>query len=140
MREITSEQRNRTVSLLKSGKSNRKVAESIGVSRGTVVNVEKFSWPDRERSKGGRPKVLSPADQRYCVRLVTKQGIDNAVNVRKQLRTDYGINVSPHIVRRTLREAGLEAFEKEKKPDISTTNAKNRLEWCLAHRNRTSDD
>lgn len=140
MREITSEQRNRIVSLLKSGKSNRKVAESVGVSLGTVVNVGKSSCPDRERSKGGRPKILSPADQRYCVRLVTKQGMDNAVKVRKQLRNDHGINVSPHTVRRTLREAGLEAFEKEKKPDISTTNAKNRLEWCLAHRDWTSDD
>ncbi|KAG1117221.1 hypothetical protein G6F42_013494 [Rhizopus arrhizus] len=92
MREITSEQRNRIVSLLKSGKSNRKVAQSVGVSLGTVVNVGKSSCPDRERSKGGRPKILSPADQRYCVRLVTKQGMDNAVKVRKQLRNDHGIN------------------------------------------------
>ncbi|KAG1090648.1 hypothetical protein G6F42_019641 [Rhizopus arrhizus] len=118
MRESTSEQRNRIVSLLKSGKSNRKVAESVGVSLGTVVNVGKTSCPDRERSKGGRPKVLSPADQRYyCLRLVTRQGMDNAVKVRKQLRTDYGINASPHTVRRALlkkEEAGLGAFEKKK--------------------------
>lgn len=98
MREITSEQRNRIVSLLKSGKSNRKVAESVGVSLGTVFNVGKSSCPDRERSKGGRPKVLSPADQRYCVRLATKQGMDNAVKVRKQLRTEINAEYSMILV------------------------------------------
>ncbi len=39
MRGITSEQRNRIVSLLQSGESVRKVAEHIGVSVGTVSNV-----------------------------------------------------------------------------------------------------
>lgn len=39
-----------------------------------------------------------------------------------------------------LREACLEAFEKEKKLDISATNAKNRLKWCLVHCDWTLDD
>lgn len=81
--------------------------------------------PERELRKGGRPKLLTEADRRYCVRLVTKRRIDNAVKVKKkQLER----------VRRVLRSKGLGAIEKPKKPALSKKNVKKRFQWYKKYR------
>jgi uncharacterized protein (DUF2267 family) len=91
-------------------------------------------------NKGGRPQALSHADERYCSRQITTGKLDNAVKVKKALKKDLGILVSPDTIRRALRRAGLGAIEKPKKPLLSKTNIRKRLEWCKAHRDWTVDD
>ncbi len=67
-----------------------------------------------KKGKGGRPQVLSNADKRYCVRLVTRNCMDNAVKVRQELKRELSVNASVHTIRRTFRGAGLGAIEKQK--------------------------
>ncbi len=140
MAGITADQRDSVISLLKSGASTREVVKRVGISLGAVSKIGKQNCNNRDKNKGGRRSILSAADKRHCVHLVTKGRLENAVQVQKQLKMDYSIDVSVETIRRALKEAGLGSFEKEKKPALSDTNAKKRLEWCLAHRNWTIDD
>ncbi len=140
MHSITVEQLNRIVSLLQSGQSIRSVAQQTKVSYSTVAKYGRIHCSDRNAGKGGRPKKLSEADKRYCIRQVTKGRIDNAVKVQKQLYKDLGVMVSAQTIRRTFREGGLGSIEKPKKPAISQANAKKRLAWCMAHKDWTIAD
>lgn len=140
MRPLSNEKRNRIISLLEDGKSVREVAEVVNVSKSIVSNIGKISVPNRTMGKSGRPKLLTEADKRYCVRQVTKNRVDNATKVRKLLETDVGVSASVDTVRRALRDSGLGAIEKEKKPMLTKKNAQKRLEWCLSHRDWTLDD
>ncbi len=81
MHSITVEQLNRIVSLLQSGQSIRSVAQQTKVSYSTVAKYGRIHCSDRNAGKGGRPKKLSEADKKYCIRQVTKGRIDNAVKV-----------------------------------------------------------
>ncbi|KAG0895783.1 hypothetical protein G6F33_013609 [Rhizopus arrhizus] len=87
--------------------------------------------------QGGRPKLLSATDERYCVRQVTKNRISSATKVAKELEKDTGREVSVDTVCRALHKAGLGAIEKPKKPLLSAKNIRKRLSWCMAHKDWT---
>lgn len=140
MRPIPKSSYNDATNLLNSGKSVREVARKIGVSSATVCRIKKNLNSELGHNKGGRPAILSAEDKRYCVRLMTKGKVDNAVNVKKMLETDFGIQASPDTVRRALRSSGLGAIEKSKKPAIEPKNARKRLAWCKKYRDWTVDD
>ncbi|KAG2207773.1 hypothetical protein INT46_001964 [Mucor plumbeus] len=58
-------------------------------------------------------------------------GLGNAIQAKEELSHSLKINVSADTVRRTLKNHGLGALPKVKKPDdISNDNAKERLLWC----------
>lgn len=140
MKSITENQREQIIGLLNSGETIREVSRRVKVGVATVSRVGNHYCSARNRQKGGRPAVLTEADKRYCVRQVTKGGVDNAVKVKRALETDLGIQVSASTVRRALRGAGLGAMTKPRKPLISAKNARKRLAWCKAHADWTVDD
>ncbi|KAG0820392.1 hypothetical protein G6F17_012430 [Rhizopus arrhizus] len=88
----------------------------------------------------GRPKVLSAANERYCVRQATKNRVPSAVKVAECLENDIGKKVGVETVRRALRKAGLGAIEKPKKPLLSAKIIRNRLSWYITHKDWTVDD
>ncbi|KAK4517142.1 uncharacterized protein ATC70_000472 [Mucor velutinosus] len=126
--------------MLRSGVSIRKIAEKLSLGKSTIGRARMEHCPGLETSKGGRTRVLSEADKRYCVRKVTKERVLSVVKVTKILKKDFQMKVHPETVRRALRTAGLGAFEKEKKPLLSDANDKKRLAWCKQHKDWTVDD
>lgn len=118
MRPTPQDTVNRALCLLQAGDSIRKVATKTGLSVGKVASISKQKLPDRKPAKNGRPGLLSATNQRFCVRKITKDGLDNAVEVRKQLESDLGISVSADTVRRTLKAAGLVAIAKKAMPKV----------------------
>jgi transposase len=86
MRAISVSQRNRIVSLLKSGETIREVSQKVGLSTATVCRIGKQACSDRKMNKGDRPQALSHANERYCSRQITTGKLDNAVKVKKALR------------------------------------------------------
>ncbi|KAG0863567.1 hypothetical protein G6F15_013252 [Rhizopus arrhizus] len=125
------------ISLLKQGKSVREVEELTDLSKSTVGRLRKTHCTGVMKPNRGRPKVLSAADERYCVRQVTKNRVPSAVKVTECLENDIGKKVGVETVRRALRKAGLGAIEKPKKPLLSAKNIRNRLSWCITHKDWT---
>lgn len=140
MRSIQESQRNKIISMLNSGSTIRQVADQVSVSTATVSRVGKRHCLDREKRKGGRPEVLTGADKRYCVRLVTKGRVDSPAKVKKQLEIDHSKTVSVDTIKRALKGSGLGAIPKPSKPLLNARNVKKRLEWCKAHRHWTLED
>src|SRR6478735_1528816 len=128
------------ISLLQQGKSIREVERVTGLSKSAVGRLQKPHFFGLGKPKGGRPKLLSAADEGYCVRQVTKNRISSATKVAKELEKDTGRKVSVDTVCRALHKAGLSAIEKPKKPLLSAKNIRKRLSWCMAHKDWTIDD
>ncbi|KAG2206354.1 hypothetical protein INT46_002662 [Mucor plumbeus] len=82
MKEISRDQKNCTISLLRDGNSLRFVAQKVDV--------------------GGRPRLIQGADERYVVRKITKDSTKSAKEVSKMLINDAGIRISAQIVQRNL--------------------------------------
>ncbi|KAI8095411.1 hypothetical protein BDF21DRAFT_405822, partial [Thamnidium elegans] len=74
---------NDATNLLNFGEGEREVARKIGISPSTVCRIRKSLKPEHKNSKGGRPASLSAEGKRYCVHLVTKEKVDNAVKMKK---------------------------------------------------------
>ncbi|KAG1136003.1 hypothetical protein G6F38_012370 [Rhizopus arrhizus] len=128
------------ISLLQQGKSVREVERITGLSKSAVGRLQKSHCFGLGKPKGGRPKLLSAADERYCVRQVTKNRISSATKVAKELEKDTERKVSVDTVCRALRKAGLGAIRKPKKPLLSAKNIRKRLSWDMAHKDWTVDD
>lgn len=140
MKQSVSSKNNQIVTLLGTGLSIRKVAQQVGVSHGYVGKIAQTKVPSRIKSKGGRPQLLNPITQRYCVQKVTRGGVDNAVQVQKLLLVEKNIAVSPQTVRRALRGAGLGAIEKKKRCKLSKKHVRLRLNWAKQHQDWTVED
>ncbi|KAG2190301.1 hypothetical protein INT46_011807, partial [Mucor plumbeus] len=110
---------NRNVISFQDGKSLRFVAQQVGVGKSTVERVGKEGCGDRELSKGGRPRLIQDADERYMVRKITKDRVKSAKEVSKTLIGDAGVRTSAQTVRRILHRAGLKAVVKPKRNFIS---------------------
>ena len=130
MKKLQENKKNDVISLLNTGKSVRQVAEILHVSKPIVGKIKKQCCRSLGVSKGGRHKLLSKADERFCVRQATKNAAKNASNILKLLESNVGVNTIPETVRRVLRRGCLGAIIKPKKPVLSPANIKKRLEWC----------
>jgi transposase len=140
MKPISADIRDRALTHIDNGLSDRKIAAGIGVSRFSVRKIRKEHRPDAATAKGGRPHKLSAQNKRYLVRAVTSGRLDTAVAANKLLKTELSINISDDTVRRALVEAGLEASPKEKKPLLSKKNVQARLDFAHRHQHWTIAD
>lgn len=98
MKTVSDAKRNDVISLLNSGHTVSKIARRVDVSQATVRRIGKKACPDREKLKGDRPSKLTTADMRYCVHKITKGGLDNAVQAKKELHRNVHVNGSANTV------------------------------------------
>src|SRR5438128_2094529 len=118
MKPISEKTYNNVVSLLDRGLSACKIATELGVSRATVDRVCVKSRPDIQKSQGGWPTKLKPTDKHRLVHLITSGKADSTTQVARELRDVSNAEVSAETVRRALKEAGLKAATKKKKPRL----------------------
>jgi len=140
MRPISDECNRQIKKCLEDCLSVRKVASLTKVSIGRVQKTRSSMSSLGNFNKRGRPSKLSARQKQYIVRSITKDGNDNAVQVKEALKNDLGIDISERTVRRQLRAAGLVLFVKPKKAMLSERNRKKRLEWAIDHKDWTLDD
>ncbi|KAG1445618.1 hypothetical protein G6F46_011838 [Rhizopus delemar] len=68
MKQVPQETVVQAISLLKQGKLVLEVEGSTGLSKSTVGRLRKTHCFGLDKPKYGRRKILSAADERYCVR------------------------------------------------------------------------
>ncbi|KAG1038053.1 hypothetical protein G6F43_012749 [Rhizopus delemar] len=88
MRAISNDKANNIYSLLRSKKSNSKIAKQVGVSRTTVQKYRSSLKMSGNVNEAGRPSLIS---QRM---------------IQKALKEEFGMSVSDSTVRRVLKKAG----------------------------------
>jgi transposase len=140
MKHISEETHNSIVSLLDTGLSSHKIEAQLGVSHSTVDRVRAKARPGAQKSLGGRPAKLTATDKRRLVHNVTSGKADNAAQLTRELKNATNINVSTDTVRRALKEAGLKAVVKQKKPRLLPRHIRQRLDFALRHQHWTVED
>lgn len=126
--------------LINRGASHREISRSIGVSLGAISKIRKNMQNSPDKNKGGRTKILSPAQERKILIDLRRQKYQTASEIQRSLTRDDHINISTETVRRTLRRAGLRGRAKVKKPLLTKRHQKLRLNFAKTYAHWTSED
>ena len=130
--------------MIEEGFSSREISAKIGCkSHVTILNLKKKyeeSGEVKDKKRSGRPRKLNERDERNIVRCLMTNECSNAVQLKKSLQVNDGIDVSSDTVRRVLRRNGLMARIKRKKPLLSKKHRKKRLEFAKRYKDWTVND
>src|SRR5271163_4526641 len=130
MRPITEVKKQQVIKMLNDGLSERAIVATTGLGKGTVSRIAQSLSPSRAKIKGGRPALLTVRQKTFCIHKITRGHKKNAIQVKYSLEEELGVKASPSTVRRALKEAGLGAIEKPKKPLLSKANRRKRLAFA----------
>jgi transposase len=133
MQKLSSSQIEHIISFLNSGHSARQIAATVHVSHTSINNIRKEHCPDLQKSIGGRPWHLSAADIHYAKQRIQMGKLDNAVEASRTLSNITNRRIRPQTVRRGLKEAGLRAVVKKKKPALKNSHIHDRLQFARDH-------
>ena len=140
MHPISTCKLNSVTSLILEGYSCRDVAKKTGVGKSTVSRIVKKLESNKENINTGRPSKLTPRDRRSIVNQIESGKMDNAVEATKFINSVISSQVSTHTVRRALKEEGMRAVVKDKKPYLKPAHRKTRLSFAHKYRHWTVHD
>lgn len=126
--------------MIDEGLSERQIQAKTGLHRATVGRIRKAHRPGLETSKGGRPKVVPKRLERAIVRSVLSTEAGTAVEAHAAVQEVAGINFSVETTRNILRQGGLRARVKRKKPLLTARHAKARLQFAQKYGSWTVED
>jgi transposase len=133
MKKISKDTENNIISLLDKGLSSCKIAVQLGISHSTVMRECARLQLNAQKKKAGQPAKLTIADKRNIVRNLTSGKADTAVQLAKDLKSSAKIEISPDTVCCALKEAGLKAVTKKKKPCLKPRHIHQHLKFALQH-------
>ena len=137
---ISSEKRTQAIALLDSGISAEAIASQLGMSSKTVRRIRNESRPGITKSKGGRPGKLSEVTKRLVKRSIISGKADTATQVASQLCEGAIAEFNPATIRRALRESGMVARSKAKKPRLLARHKSLRYQFAKKYKDWTVDD
>jgi transposase len=140
MKALSTSQRNNILSLLDSGLSIRNIHARTGHGIGTISRLRSKCRSPLQKSLGGRPSKLSPANTRHAVHLIHTGKAENAAQITKPLADIINQPLSSKTVHRHLKKAGMKAVVKRKRPFLCKRHRKARLDWAIAHQDWTVED
>ena len=128
--------------LKNNGFSHRKIAESVGVSVGSISKTtQRVSETGGllSRPRSGRPRVSTGRDDRQIVMEAKSSPRISVSRLRSKL-PDHLQTLSKRTIRRRLFTAGLKACRPAKKPALSKKNVDDRLSFCKKYKNWSESD
>ena len=129
----TPTRRARIVLLKQLKKTNRNIADQLGISEKTV----EYRWKKYKEGKSlyhnspktGRPRALQGSDYNRFMQAVEEERWEDVTDLLRHAQ----VSISRSTTRRYLREAGWVTRRKVRVPLISEKNAGKRLVWARAH-------
>ncbi|EPQ49996.1 hypothetical protein GLOTRDRAFT_51224, partial [Gloeophyllum trabeum ATCC 11539] len=123
-----------------SGASNSEVAAQIGVTWSTVSKIYRWYQGTTDYCavgiKTGRPCKFTLRDTRFAAWQLANTTTHNVADLKRQHFPD----VSAETICRRMREIGLMARVRHKKPLLTPAHCQKQLERALAHQDWTVDD
>ena len=112
------------------------IAKAVGRSKAAcqrVCECKKSTGYSSQRPRSGRPPKTIPKIDRLIHRQSERNRKLTAVDISGILSEHYGIHLTPRTVRYKLAKFGLQGRVARKKPYISETNRRKRLQWAKEH-------
>ena len=139
----TPTQRAQILLLLQKGYTTRAIGRTRHIASSTVSRIKKRWLENRtleDLGRVGRPPSVGEPTQRKMVNLITSRRCSTAVQVVSHLKEKENLEVSASTIRRILREHGLVSGIKRKKPFLSASYQKARLDFCKKHEGWSVED
>src|SRR5262245_27205767 len=140
MKPIPEQVHSNIVSLLDAGLSSRQIAARLGVGRTTVNRVRAATRPDMQKCRAGRPAKLNAVGKRRLARTIISGKAGTATQLTQEPRKTTSMEISTETVRNALREAGLKAAPKEKKPRLLPRHRRQRMDFAVRYQHWTIED
>ncbi|KAJ8259468.1 hypothetical protein GJAV_G00169650 [Gymnothorax javanicus] len=140
--ELSDFERGTVIGCHLSNKSVRQISALLELPRSTVSSVIvkwKHLGATTVQPRSGRPHKLSEKECEVLKSIVCKNRMCSIAALAAEFQTASGSDVSLRTVRRELHEMGFRGKAASHNPNITTRNAKRRLEWCIAHRHWTPE-
>src|SRR6516162_5331033 len=109
MRSLTAAQTKHILSMLDSGHSAHQISSSTGFHTGTISRLCSKHCSSLQKSLGGCPSKLTPANTRHAIHLITSRKAENAVQITRTLRDIINQPLSAKTVCCHLSQAGMKA-------------------------------
>jgi len=106
----------------------------------TVQRICANNYPGIQKPKAGRKEVLSSTSKRCVARISQVTDAENVPQIWQRLREETGIDVSHDTINCALKEVGLKASYKPKKPRLLPKHIKAHKEFAERYKNWTEDD
>ena len=139
-RHLSEQERGIAIGLIRQGLSLRNVGRQLVVSQSVIwrlSNRYQQTGNVRERARSGRPRILTPQQDRFVVLAARRERTATANNIRAQLRTAANVNVSEQTIRNRLRAANLQSRRAAVRIPLTRAHRTNRLAWARIHVNWT---
>ena len=91
---LSREVKENILSMLHRGCSDREIARSLHVGVGAMYNLCQLHLPNTNRSCGGRPRIMSRAEERTCVLEMVRGRVGTCAEVARQVNQALEIQVS----------------------------------------------
>ena len=140
MRSLSPTQKANILSMLDAGQSAHSISTSTGLHVSTISRLHKKEHSELQKSTGGHPSKLSSANICYAIHLISSGKAETAVQVKKALFQVIQQPLSASTVHCHLKQSGMKAVVKSKRPLLSSKHYKAHLDFAFAHRNWTIDD
>lgn len=96
----------------------------------SIINRFKGKEVPISNKRSGRPKKLTPREERFIVNIIKKNQKTTSSEISSQLEEYFNNSVSHRTVRRVLHRAGYRARVPRKKPHITKVNRMKRLQFA----------
>ena len=140
-RVLSHEQVDHVIRLIRDGMSFREVARQTSVKRATVGRVARaFGVSSKYKTSPGRPRTLTSRDIHVLSRIVTSGKAHTAAEAARELSATTNVSISATTARRALKEAGMVAIVRKKKPLLTSRHRRLRLLFARKYMHYTVED
>ncbi len=142
-REMSQDLRKKIISLHKKVESYKKISKALLISQNTVAKVVQTFKKDGTATilqrRPGRPRKLTPRQERLLMRRVEENRHANSLQLSKEVESQTGVTITRHTIRRTLQRNGMHGCRPRKKPLLKPRHKKAHLEFARAHADKDED-
>ena len=117
--------------------SERAIADALDVPKSTVhdyLSKWKLKTPSSELKNQGRPKKLDSGDKRFVRCFLRKNSNAKVNDIRNELISSRGKEVSASTIERLLKNIGLKFSNPQIVPLLTDRQKTRRVEWCKQYK------
>jgi len=140
MKPLSAAQHQHILSLLEAGQSSHQISSSTGVHATTISRLHRKHHPYLPKSSGGHLPKLSPSNICHGIHLISSGKAENAVQVTRTLQDIINQPLSAQTTHHYLKEAGMKAVVKKKRPLLTKHHRRERLDFAIQHQDWTTED
>ena len=129
--------RGRAIALILQGRSQRDVAQQLGVHESTISRlVQRLRATGRltNRPRSGRPRVTTQRQDRRIGLVHLRNRLRTATEIAREVIGTHGRRVCPRTVRNRLREFDLRPRRPYVGPNLTPRRRQRRMQWLRAQR------